>query len=239
MATMDEDFPPSAFLGFAPDALAFFEELAEKQDKAWFAANKARYETAVLTPLSALVAAVSDRLAQEGVPLRGDPKRAIFRINRDVRFSNNKAPYKTHAGAVLTRDGAKHAMGMLYIHLDPTGSFAGSGFYNPAPSSLQAMRAWMADNPTRWSNVEAALAAHDLVLSREQALSRAPRGFEAAPAEVAEALKLKSWVVRRDLSRTMLADAGLVERLVELACEAEPLLRSGWSAMDRRPGPGV
>ena len=230
---MDEDFPPPAFKGFPGEAFAFFEELAANQDRDWFAANKPRYQRAVLEPLAALVAGVTDRLAQDGLPLRGDPRRSVFRINRDVRFSKNKAPFKTHAGAVLTRDGVKHAMGVLYIHVDPAGSFCASGFFRPEPPILQGMRAWMAENPSGWQDTEARLAAHGLVPSREDALIRAPKGFETVCSGVEEALKLKSWVVRRDLTRSAMGDARLVDALVAMAGDAEPLLRFGWSALDR------
>jgi uncharacterized protein (TIGR02453 family) len=230
---MDEDFPPPAFEGFPDDAFAFFEELSANQDKEWFAGNKPRYQRAVLAPLAALVAGVSNRLAEEGLPLRGDPKRAVFRINRDVRFSANKAPYKTHAGAVLTRDGVKQAMGVLYLHLDPAGSFCAAGFYHPEPPMLQAMRTRLVENPSGWAAVEEKLADHALTMSREDALVRAPKGFEAAPEEVEAALKLKSWIVSRDLSRAAMGKPELVEALVGMARDAEPLLRFGWSALDR------
>ena len=230
---MDEDFPPPAFAGFPKDAFAFFEELAANQDREWFAANKPRYQRAVLEPLAALVAGVSDRLAADGPPLRGDPRRSVFRINRDVRFSKNKAPYKTHAGAVLTRDGAKHAMGVLYVHLDPAGSFCAAGFFRPEPPALQGMRVWLAERPDGWGDVEERLAGRKLALGREDALVRPPKGFETAPSDVEAALKLKSWIVRRDLSRAAMGRAALVDDLVAMANDAEPLLRFGWSALDR------
>ena len=229
---MDEDFPPPPFAGFPEDTFAFFEELATHQNKEWFASHRARYQHVVLEPLAALVAAVAARMTMEGLPLRGDPKRSVFRINRDVRFSKNKDPYKTHAGAVLTRDGIKHALGMLYIHVDPAGSFCASGFFQPEPALLQGMRTWLVANPDGWRRVEAHLATCALVPSREDALVRPPRGFAAVAADVEEALKLKSWVVRREITRAALQQPDLVETLVALALDAEPLLRFGWSALD-------
>ncbi len=229
---MDEDFPPPPFEGFPPDAFAFFEEIAAHQDRAWFAANKARYQGAVLSPLASLVAGVTDRLAADGPPLRGDPKGAVFRINRDVRFSRNKDPYKTHAGAILTRDGSKKALGFLYVHLYPAGSFTAAGFFQPEADVLRDLRAWIVRKPEGWHATEAALAKRRLTLSREDALSRPPKGFEAAPPDVGEALKLKSWVVRRDLSREATMAPSLVDALADLARDAEPLLRFGWSALD-------
>ena len=116
MPTLSEPFPPPPFTGFPPDALAFLRELTANNDRAWFLANKSRYETQVRDPVSSLVTDLAARLAKTKTPLRGDAKRSLFRINRDVRFSKHKNPYKTYAGATLTRAGR--------IHIDPAESFA-------------------------------------------------------------------------------------------------------------------
>ena len=97
---------PSGFTGFQPAALAFFRELRDNNDPAWFKPRKAVYETEVLAPFRELIVAVAAALREAGSPLIGDPKNGIFRIYRDVRFSPDKRLYKTHAGAVLTRSGA-------------------------------------------------------------------------------------------------------------------------------------
>jgi hypothetical protein len=94
------------FTGFRPAAFAFLTELRDNNDPAWFKPRKAVYEAEVLQPFRELVLAVAATLGQGGLPLVGDPKQAIFRIYRDIRFSRDKRPYKTHAGAVLTRSGS-------------------------------------------------------------------------------------------------------------------------------------
>jgi hypothetical protein len=80
------------------------------------------YEAEVLQPFRELILAVAATLGQGGLPLVGDPKQAIFRIYRDIRFSPDKRPYKTHAGAVLTRSGSKRNPGVLYLHVAPGAS---------------------------------------------------------------------------------------------------------------------
>ena len=233
MPTLAEPFPPPPFTGFAPDALAFFRELTANNTRDWFLANKARYETQVRDPLASLVTDLSARLAKTKTPLRGDAKRSLFRINRDVRFSKDKSPYKTHAGATLTRDGEKLSQGLIYIHIDPLGSFAAAGFHEPEPAQLSRMRGAIVADPAGWKKVEAALARHGLELTREAVLSRAPKGFEQAPAAVAEALKLKGWIVERKLSPAEIATPKLLDMLIELAADAAPLLHFGWAALDR------
>jgi len=233
MSAFAEDFPPPPFRGFPPDALVFLQDLSANMNKAWFTENKARYEHAVRDPLQAFVGALSEALKDAGLPFRGDPKRSVFRINRDVRFSKDKSPYKAHASCALTRSGDKMAPGVLYVHLHPLGSFAASGFYSPEPDALQLMRAAIAEDPKGWTTTLAALSKTGLKLSHDDTLIRPPKGFDHAPPEVVDALKLKSWVVRRPIPTKQLASPALVTSVLRLARHAEPLLRFGWRALER------
>src|SRR6516165_6113129 len=127
---------PAPFSGFRPAALAFFRELRDNNDPAWFKPHKAVYETEVLAPFRELIAAVGEALGKAGLPLVGDPARGIFRIYRDVRFSPDKRLYKTHAGAVLTRSGGRRDPGLLYLHVAPGESMVAAGFWHPDPQLL-------------------------------------------------------------------------------------------------------
>lgn len=114
------------FSGFAPDDLAFLKGLAAHNDREWFTAHRAAYDERLKPTLEALIAATTDALAARGVPLAGDAKKSLFRIHRDVRFSKDKSPYKTHVSATLTRTGPdglwrKMSPGMVYVHIEPEG----------------------------------------------------------------------------------------------------------------------
>jgi uncharacterized protein (TIGR02453 family) len=85
----------AGFVGFQPDALTFLADLAEHNDRAWFQPRKADYERLLKEPMESLVATLDEGFAARGIPLRADPKRSIFRIYRDTRFSKDKSPYKT------------------------------------------------------------------------------------------------------------------------------------------------
>ena len=130
----------SAFAGFRPAGLGFLRDLAKHQDRTWFQDHKSTFESEVRDPMAALVIALSEALAKRRLPLWGDPKGSVFRLNRDIRFSADKRPYKTHTSAVLTRDGSKMSQGLLYVHIDPAGSFAAAGAWQPQPAHLQAIR---------------------------------------------------------------------------------------------------
>jgi uncharacterized protein (TIGR02453 family) len=223
----------TGFAGFRPAAFAFFSELQDNNDPAWFKPRKALYEAEVLAPFRELIAAVGERLGRAGLPLAGDPRRSIFRIYRDVRFSPDKRLYKTHAGAVLTRSGGRHDSGVLYIHVAPGESMAGAGFWHPEPALLARLRRAVLADPDDFLSVADRLTAAGCPLSSDDKLSRPPRGFEAAKGTpVAEYVGWKSFTAHRMLSDTEMQSPALVDRIVDFARTALPLLEWGWAAAD-------
>ncbi len=222
----------SGFSGFPQDGLAFLRELSENNERAWFQANRDRYEAGVQAPMRALVADLVTRFAGAKIPLTADPMKATFRIHRDVRFSNDKSPYKTHAGAVLNRDGTKGTSGLLYLHVDPKGSFAAAGFYQPDPRQLSAIRGAIAAKPKMFQAVLDGLREADLDLSPEDSLTRMPRGLEAmAESPLARYLRLRHFIARAPLEPDVLTSDALPARVFEFARLCQPLLRFGWAAI--------
>ncbi|MDR6533466.1 uncharacterized protein (DUF2461 family) [Caulobacter rhizosphaerae] len=111
----------TSFPGFAAADLAFLTGLAAHNDRDWFTANRAAYDDRLKPTLAALIDALNAAFAARDLPLAGDPKKSVFRIHRDVRFSKDKRPYKTHVSATLTRDGQKLSPGLVYVHIEPEG----------------------------------------------------------------------------------------------------------------------
>jgi uncharacterized protein (TIGR02453 family) len=221
------------FTGFRPAAFAFFSELQDNNDPAWFKPRKALYEAEVLAPFRELIAAVGEKLAQAGLPLVGDPRRGIFRIYRDVRFSPDKRLYKTHAGAVLTRSGGRRDPGVLYIHVAPGESMAAAGFWHPEPALLARLRRTVLVDPEGFLAITGGLAAAGCPLSSDDKLSRPPRGFEAAKGTlVAEYVGWKSFTAHRMLSDAEMQSPALVDRIADFARTVLPLLEWGWAAAD-------
>jgi uncharacterized protein (TIGR02453 family) len=140
---------PPAFAGFSKSAPGFFHELAHEMNRDWFVANKDRYEREWVAPMTALLEQVHAAIAPAYKPTKlGAPK--IMRIHRDVRFSKDKAPYKTHIGAVITVAGKKIGEGgtaAMYVHLGVSEEFVGVGTYMFDADKLAKWRKAVAGKP--------------------------------------------------------------------------------------------
>lgn len=223
------DFPP--FPGFRAEAFDFLRQLAANNDRDWFKPRKETYEDEVLWPFRCLVADVTREAAAAGIPLAGDPQRSIFRIYRDTRFSKDKRPYKTHAGAFLTRTGEREVHGGgFYVHVEPGGCFMSAGYWRPETPMLRRWRARMAADPAAFLDVAERLAAAGLVLECDgEELKRMPQGFDVDPdAPIAPYMRWKSFLATRTVPDEALTDPGFTHEVVRTMREALPLLDYGW-----------
>ncbi|GAC1545489.1 MAG: DUF2461 domain-containing protein [Vulcanimicrobiaceae bacterium] len=221
------------FEGFSDRGLRLLAALARNNERAWFATRKARFEAELFSPMRALVADATRALGRAKIALGGDAKRSIFRIYRDVRFGHDKSPYRTHLAAYLSYDGGRATPGGVYIHIEPARSFLSIAFYRIERPMLQRWRTEMAGRPERFLRVVRSLERNGLALEgperSEDALARVARGFEAhAASEIAPYLRLRSFCADRTLVATDVRSPELVERIVETARAAKPLLAYGW-----------
>ena len=131
-----------AFTGFDRNAMAFWHELASEMSKEWFLANKQRYEDVWVQPLEALMRGTAHKLTAVYKPIKlGEPK--AMRIYRDVRFANDKTPYKTHIAAVLRLAGrpiSQMGNAALYVHFGIEEEYVGAGCYFFEPAKLVKWR---------------------------------------------------------------------------------------------------
>jgi len=229
----------SGFAGFRMAAFEFFTELRDNNDPAWFKPRKAIYEAEVLVPFRELIVAVGAALHHAGLPLVGDPRRGIFRIYRDVRFSPDKRLYKTHAGAVLTRSGDKRDPGLLYLHVAPGGSMVAAGFWHPEPHLLAKLRRAILADADPFLTLATQLEKAGYPIASDERLSRPPRGFEAAKGTpVAEYVGWKSFTVHAGLSDAEMQSPAVIDRILAFARTVMPLLDWGWAAIaDETPAP--
>jgi len=223
----------AGFKGFGPKALPFFKALQFHQSKDWFEENRALYEADVLEPMIALLDDLTAHFAKQRVPLKADGKRSIFRLHRDVRFSKDQSPYKTHAGALLTPSGGKNDPGVLYVHISPEGCFVAAGFHMPEPETLRKIREAITAKPARFKAMVKALDKGRLKFSDYDRLTRVPRGFEEfKDGPLADALCMKSFIVEEPLADAVIGSAKLVETMAAFTDRALPLLKFGWAALE-------
>jgi len=124
--------PPPSFTGFPQKGLTFFKELAENNNKLWFDEHRDDYEHYVLGPARDFIVALGDRLKTIAPGIQADPRvnKTLFRINRDIRFSHDKTPYKTHL-ALWFWEGTRPRMECsgFYFHLEASKLLLGTGLY--------------------------------------------------------------------------------------------------------------
>ena len=126
---------------FSPAFVKFFKELAKNNHKEWFDENRKTYETEIREPFKAFVGLLIEEVKKYEPEMNIKPSDAIFRINRDIRFSKDKTPYKLHSGAYLSSHGKKDSTYPgLYVQLSPEGIMIASGVYMPDKTSLADLR---------------------------------------------------------------------------------------------------
>ena len=177
---------------FTPDALKFLKDLRKHNDRDWFASNKKRFESSVRDPFLRFIADFAPVLHGISACYVADPKPnggSLFRIYRDVRFSKDKSPYKTHAAAHFGHVDSKKdqpAPG-FYLHIEPGQSFLGGGLWHTDPATVKRVRTAIVSGPDEWQGVRKA------VKVEGDRLSRPPKGFD-PDHKFIEDLKLKDFV---------------------------------------------
>jgi uncharacterized protein (TIGR02453 family) len=219
---------------FGPELFAFLSELADNNDREWFAANKERYEAHVLEPALAFIEDFGYRLQSISPHFRAEPRRvggSLFRIYRDTRFAKDKSPYKTNTGMHFRHERAKdaHAPG-YYLHLAPGEVFAGGGIWHPDGPALTAIREAIVRDPEAWSR---ATQLGDGLELRGEALKRVPSGFD-KDHPYAEDLKRKDFFSWVRLSEEEVTAPGFLDRYTRLCESAAPLMRFLCRALDVR-----
>jgi uncharacterized protein (TIGR02453 family) len=203
---------------FTPATLRFLRGLSRNNRKPWFEAHRAEYEAAVKGPMRELIEELDVRLAHFAPEIVGDPARSMFRIYRDIRFSADKSPYKTHAACwFYHRDGTR-AVGRVaagggagfYLQIGPRNSYVGGGMWMPPREALVRLRDAIAEDPRRFARIagDPRLVRRFGGLSDEAMLKRVPRGF-APDHPAARWLRYQSFVTGRELSDAQVVSARL------------------------------
>lgn len=217
----------AAFTGFARSAPAFFHELAIEMNRDWFVENKARYDEEWVQPMTALLTDVGARIAAAYKPRRlGAPK--VMRIYRDVRFSKDKTPYKTHIGAVLTVEGKRVGEGgnaALYVHLGMEDEVIGSGMYFfDAPQLVRWRKAVAGKGGAELVKLIGKLRAAGYQVGGHDDYKKVPKGFDPDHPR-AELLKYRGLTATPGpIPRGLIHKAGFADWLVERGKAMAPLV---------------
>lgn len=213
------------------DLVQFLSELEENNYRAWFVMNKPRYDILrgeLLTLVETLIAGIT---RFDPAIAHCNPKKAMFRVNRDLRFARGKPPYKTTFSAAITLSGLKKpSQGggpAYYFHIDARGMlFSAGGEYAPPADRLRAVRQHIVNDAAGFQRLVRDKGLQTVFggLVEKDKLIRLPKGFE-ADAPHSEFLKLKSYMVKREVSVTKLSPKKLPDLLLADFKASAPLVK--------------
>ena len=216
----------STFNGFPEKMQGFFRELRENNNRDWFEAHKDVYLECVKTPMEELAASVMAAVSRFAPEHAGEPKKAIYRIYRDTRFSNDKTPYKTNTGALLRRaDLPKNESASFYFAVSDKCVEVAGGSYMPGPDQLRLIRSHIAANAKQFEKLvttRALIATVGPLLGER--LSRPPKGFGPDTPGV-EYLKAKQLYHYIELDANLALSGGLLEELTSRFKKLLPMVQ--------------
>ena len=218
-------FPP--FEGFPGDGIDFMKRLKRNNNRPWFEKHKEEYEAFVKLPMQSLIVALQPHFERFAPEFDAHPKKSLFRIYRDVRFSKDKTPYKTHVAAhFVLRGKPKGVEGSgYYLHIEPGEVFIGGGIYMPDGDQLKKIRKATAGQPERFLSIlQQRQFKKTFKRLQGEKLQRVPQGYE-PDHPMAEWLKYKQffvwveWAEARSLKEKFAGD------VAEVFEAATPLVR--------------
>lgn len=206
-------------------AFDFLKKLAKNNNREWFEKNKPKYLD-IKESFEAFVAKLLDEMTLFDESLAGqDPKKLVFRIYRDVRFSKDKRPYKKNLSAAFSSEGKGMAKPGYYLHIEPgNNSFVAAGLYAPVAESLAKVRQEIDYNGDHLAKIfkDKKFKSYFTSFWNEDALKNAPKGY-AKDHPYLEWLRLKSFVVTHSFPDKAVMDKKFMKQLVTVMKTAKPV----------------
>jgi uncharacterized protein (TIGR02453 family) len=207
--------------------LKFLKTLAKNNNKAWMDAHRNDY-LAAKEDFEKFVTAIIENLSKKDPDIKGlTAKDCTFRLNRDVRFSKDKSPYKSNFGAYFSRGGKKSIWAGYYFNLDPAESFVCGGIWMPEPDSLKKLRQEIDYNFAEFSKImkQKKMLAQFNGFERSDAsvLSRPPKGYDESNPAI-EYIKRKSFVALKPLPAALLTSKDLLKETISAFETVQPLV---------------
>jgi len=211
------------------NTLSFLKDLKRNNNRDWFQQNRSAYEAAkkdFLLLTTQLIEGMGkiDRHIQEADL---DPKKCMPRINRDIRFSKDKSPYKTNFFCFISQGGRKSPFAGYYFQLEPGNSFAGGGVYMPATPQLTAFRKAIQSDPQQWKSIVESPVFNNVFPEGVQALqtlSRPPKGFSKED-PVLSYLKMKGYYTTHFLENAALQKEDAILKILAGMKAVMPMIR--------------
>jgi uncharacterized protein (TIGR02453 family) len=195
---------------FPTEGVAFFKALEKHNEREWFQPRKEIYEAKVKAPMFELVEAINAELLGFAPLYIAEPKKAVFRIYRDTRFSKDKTPYKTHIGAFFPRHGMnKNAGAGYYVQISAKGVGIAGGAYSPGPDELRKLREFIAADPQPFLKPNKLMGA-----LKGESLQRPPKGFDAEHPAI-DLIKMKQWYYWTELGVDVATSPKLKQEIVK------------------------
>ena len=200
-------------------------DLARNNTKEWYHAHKGDIEGQLLAPFADILEAISVGLAGREIPFHGG-RETMFRMNRDIRFSADKSPYKTNVSGLLTTSATKETCeGCVYLQLDAGGGFAAFGRYGLDAKSLGPIRDRIVAEPEQFGAILTQLRRGGFDLFREDRLKTMPRGYAGqADYAFAEELRLTNLLVRQELPKGVWTSGDVIVRVADAAAACRWLM---------------
>jgi len=214
------------------ETLSFLAELEKNNVRDWFEANRKTYEHSK-KDLAVLVQEVIDGLQKIDPEITGlIASKCMFRINRDVRFSANKNPYKNNMGAYMSKGGKKSVYGGYYLHIQNNASFIAAGVWMPEAPILKSIRQELHYNHKNFRKIidSKVFKTHFGQVEGDQ-LKTTPKGYEADHPAI-DLLRHKSFVVTHKFSNKEVCSADFVKQCLDYYKTAAPFLKFVNDAID-------
>ncbi len=207
--------------------IKFLKDLKKNNSKEWFDKNRKQYEAAK-ADFAALVNAVILQFGKkDGGIATLTAKDCMFRINRDVRFSKDKSPYKTNMGAAFSKGGKKAIIAGYYFHCEPGQAFVGGGLWMPDADVVKKVRQEIDYCFNEFSKIikhkKFVAQYKGLEISDETSLTREPKGYEKDNPAI-QYIKLKSWLAMSSLTDADLTDKNLTKKIVAAFEALQPFI---------------
>jgi uncharacterized protein (TIGR02453 family) len=207
------------------EVLDFLSQIKENNNREWFEQNKEWYQTCrkkVVFLTELLIHEMGKFDDEIGVQ---DPNQCVFRIYRDVRFREDKTPFKTHFGAYIAKGGRKSVNAGYYLHIEPGASFVGGGAWSPPADALKAIRTEIFDHPEEFKQMVNAPSFRKVYRDfYDDKLKQAPKGFPKDFADI-DLLKYKSFAFTSPLEDSMVVSSQFVEKVIICMKELYPVNR--------------